>query len=581
MEVLRLCVISSLALGLLISTASGIGPGVELHLEYDSPLYPTVYHVIEGSVNGLQGVFHDSERALLTKDERFTVVIDIYSPTYSSRWNWYEFPAIFCFGDAATNCLKSAMNRSQTFRDPYLLRASSIERPIPFMVPFVNFTNITLPNGKSVPESGLVHPEFSSRNFTFHGASYDTTTGVLVGFSASSSQNVGKLANMKFTRKRNRLFPQPLTDCYFVEWAPDGCLPGLNILMKGWDMKRLKMASPRWLKFEKFPVNRDQRFMETIDIFEYGPKSFLVPRGVSIDTVAIASVPFSQVFKSVKETVKAELQSYGIKYKEESTETFQGSAKYDSYSKLYSASSYSSAISGMEYKLFQVRFRNSFNFKASQNWDDTFEKEFLELLESQNDAKAMDFFKEYGTHYVREAEMGGRKESLLSVSYCELTETDQKKADFEAKILIPYIGAHSVSSSAYYQRNLSDSDRKAIISGPFTTCRGGNSLNPAVCANDFLWRPTVLQMPYPTNLVLQPFYELTTNSSTQKWLQGKYKEYLVLDLEELREDLNKEAKCSTSTSGGVHHVTVSMFLFYGSLVFSWLLHMLALTSDFV
>ncbi|XP_068692206.1 uncharacterized protein [Montipora foliosa] len=575
----RLCVFSLLSLGLLISTASGNSPGVELLLEYDSPLYPTVYHVIKGSVNGIQGVFRDPERALLTKDDRFTVVLDISSPTYSSRSNWYEFPAIFCFGGATTNCLKSAMNGSQTFRDPYLLRASSIERPIPFMVPFVNFTNITLPNGKSVPESGLVHPEFSSRNFTFHGASYDTTTGVLLGFSASSSQNVGKLANLKFIRKRNKLFHQPLTDCYFVEWAPDGCLPGLNIVMKGWNMKHLKMANPRWLKFEKFPVNRDQRFMETIDISEYGLKSFLVPRGMSIDTVAIGSVPFSQVFKSVKETVKAELQSYGIKYKEESTETFQASAKYDRYSKLYSASSYSSAISGMEYRLFQVPFRNSFNFKASQNWDDTFKKEFLELLKSQNDAKAMDFFKEYGTHYVREAEMGGRKESLLSVSYCDLTKTDEKKADFEAEILIPYKGAHSVSSSAYYRRNLSESVREAIISGPFTTCRGGNSLNPAVCANDFLWRPTILQMPYPTNLALEPFYELTNDLSMQKWLQGKYKEYLVLDLKEVREDLNKEAKCSTS--GGVHHVNASMFLFSGSLVFSWLLHLLALTSDFV
>ena len=540
-----------------------------------------MYRVIEGSLNGIQGVFHDSKRALLTKDDLFTVVLDISYPKYSNRWSWYEFPAIFCFGDAVTSCLKSATSGSQTFRDPYLLRASSIETPTPFTVPFKDFKRIKLPNGRSPLESVLVHPEFSSRNFTFHGASYDTTTGVLVGFSGSSSQNVGKLANMKFTRKSNSLFHQPLTDCYFVEWAPDGCLPGLNILMKGWDMKRLKMANPRWLKFEKFPVNRDQRFIETIDIFEYGPKSYLVPRGVSIDTVAIGSVPFSHVFKSVKETIKAELHSYGIKYEEESTKTFQASAKYDNYTTLYSASSYSSAISGMEYKLFRVRFRNSFNFKASQNWDDTFKKEFLELLKSQNDAKAMDFFKEYGTHYVREAEMGGRKESLLSVSYCELAKTDQKKADFEAKILIPYKGAHSVSASAYYQRNLSDSDRKAIISGPFTTCRGGNSLNPAVCANDSLWHPTVLQMPYPTTLVLEPFYELTSNSSMQEWLQGKYKEYLVLNLEEkeLTQDLNTEAKCSTS--GGVHHVNVSMFLFSGSLVFSWLLHLLALTSDFV
>ena len=56
----------------------------------------------------------------------------------------------------------------------------------------------------------------------------------------------------------------------------------------------------------------------------------------------------------------------------------------------------------------------------------------------------MDFYKEYGTHYIREAEMGGRKESMLSVSYCDFENNEEKKAEFEAKLLIPYNGAHSV-----------------------------------------------------------------------------------------------------------------------------------------
>ena len=404
---------SSLLKRSIFNSASGAGHVVKLGLEYDSPLYPTVYHVVDGSLIGLHGVFHDS-KTQLEKGDRFTVVLDISSPIYSRQNNWYEFQAIFCFGDAATSCLKSAMNRTRTFRGPYLLKASSVEKPIPFMVPFQSFTNITLRNGKSVPEYGLVHPDFSSQNFTYYGASYDTSSGVLTGLSASSSQYVGKLADISFTRKRNRkLFPQPLTECYFVEWAPDGCLPGLNTLMKGWDMKRLKMTTPRWLKFSKFPVNKDEQYLESIDLIGHGPKTYLVPKGVSIESIATMSVPFSHVFRSVKENVKADLQSYGIKYKEESTGTFQASGKYERYSSLYSASKFSSAISGVEVKAFRVRFRNSFNFKGGSSWDDTFKNEFQALLKSRKEDQAMDFYKEYGTHYIREAEMGGRKESLL------------------------------------------------------------------------------------------------------------------------------------------------------------------------
>ena len=80
--------------------------------------------------------------------------------------------------------------------------------------------------------------------------------------------------------------------------------------------------------------------------------------------------------------------------------------------------------------------------------------------------------------------MGGQKESMLSVSYCEFENNEEKKAEFEAKLLIPYKGVHSVSPTFYYRNNLSESERKTIISGPFTTCRGGDSLNLNVCADD-------------------------------------------------------------------------------------------------
>ena len=571
---------SSLLKRIIFNSPSGAGRVVKLGLEYDSPLYPTVYYVVDGSLVGLHGVFHDSETQL-TKYDRFTVVLDISSPIYSRQNNWYEFRAIFCFGDAATSCLKSAMNRTRTFRGPYLLKASSVEKPIPFMVPFVNFTNITLPNGKSVPEYGLVHPDFSSNDFTYYGASYDTSSGVLMGISASSSQYVGKLADISFTRKRNNfeLFPQPLTECYFVEWAPDGCLPGLNTLMKGWDMKRLKMTTSSWLNFSKFPINKDEQYLKSINIIGHGPKTYLVPKGVSIDSIATVSVPFSHVFKSVEENVKADLQSYGIKYKEESTGIFQASGKYQTYGRLYSASKFSSAISGVEFKAFRVRFRNSFNFKGGSSWDDTFKNEFQALLKSKNKDQAMDFYKEYGTHYIREAEMGGRKESELSVSYCDFQNNEEKKARFEAKLLIPYKGVHSVSASFYYQNNLSESDRKTIISGPFTTCRGGDSLNLDVCVNDSKWRSTVLERPYPTTLLLEPFSVLTNDLTMQKWLQEMYKEYLLLDLEEskLTHELKTEAQCDTGgdeSSLGIKYVgaRISVFL-AASLVVTWpLLH---------
>ena len=99
-------------------------------------------------------------------------------------------------------------------------------------------------------------------------------------------------------------------------------------------MRRLKMSTTPWLKFKKCPVNQDQQYLQSIDIIGQGPKTYLVPKGVSIESIKTMSVPFAHIFKSVKENIKSELQSYGIKYKEESTGIFQGSAMYERYSKL-------------------------------------------------------------------------------------------------------------------------------------------------------------------------------------------------------------------------------------------------------
>ena len=159
-------------------------------------------------------------------------------------------------------------------------------------------------------------------------------------------------------------------------------------------MKLLQMSNPSWLKFKKFPLNPDKQYLGSIDIIGHGPKTYLIPKGVSIESIETMSVPFSHVFESVKENIKTVLKTYGIKYKEESTGIFQGSGTYKSYSKMYSASTFSSAISGVEVKAFRVRFRNSFNFKEGTSWDDTFRNEFQALLNSQDKDQAMDFYKE-------------------------------------------------------------------------------------------------------------------------------------------------------------------------------------------
>ena len=144
---------------------------------------------------------------------------------------WYETPAIFCFGDVASECLKKATNTSAQYRRPYLFRPTSLEKHIPFMVPFKNFTYIETPSGDTLPETGIVHPEFE--NLDYLGARYDSTSGELTTFHVERSSYVGKIASITFVRKKGQLEHQPLTDCYLAEWAPDGCVPGLVHFMKG------------------------------------------------------------------------------------------------------------------------------------------------------------------------------------------------------------------------------------------------------------------------------------------------------------------------------------------------------------
>ena len=267
---------------------------------------------------------------------------------------WYEIPALFCFGDVATKCLSRAMSSLANYRRPYIFRPTVSEKHIPLMIPFKNFTYVKISNGNTVPETGIVHPQFN--NFSHLGGRYDTTSGVLASFYLKVSTGAGKISDITFVRKKGQLRHQPLTECNLVEWAPDGCVPGLNNLMKGWDMKRLQIKAARWLKLDQFPLHRDEHYLENLDPFEKGRKSFLVPKELTLDTVATVSVPYSRIYSGVKEQLQATLRSFGLVYKEESTGAVQGSAKLESYSSYYSGSSFTSAVAGVNYRIFRARY---------------------------------------------------------------------------------------------------------------------------------------------------------------------------------------------------------------------------------
>ena len=71
------------------NSASGDGQVVKLALELDSPLYPTVYYVIDGSIIGIRHrVFQVSGKTQLEKNDHFTVVFNVSCPQLSRRYNW-------------------------------------------------------------------------------------------------------------------------------------------------------------------------------------------------------------------------------------------------------------------------------------------------------------------------------------------------------------------------------------------------------------------------------------------------------------------------------------------------------------
>ena len=175
------------------------------------------------------------------------------------------------------------------------------------------------------------------------------------------SSHVGKISSISFVRKINQLEHQPLTSCYLVEWAPDGCLPGLDRLMKGWDMKKLKTKPARWLKVPKFPLHKDTDYLQTLNFFEKGKKSFLVSRGLVLTSNDIGSHPYSHVYESVQAQVKGTLHSFGLGHsKEDVSGAVRGSAKVESYSKFFTGNSYASAVAGVDYKLYTARFEFDF-----------------------------------------------------------------------------------------------------------------------------------------------------------------------------------------------------------------------------
>ena len=125
-------------------------------------------------------------------------------------------------------------------------------------------------------------------------------------------------------------------------------------------------------------------------------------------------------------------------------------------------------------------FTSSFDFGDSANWGDHFKRDLTAILKSRDSSKAMDFFNDYGTHYIKEAVMGGRKESVFIVDYCSLEETSTFKIDFEANLLLMYKGIHNISMDAVYKNTMDEKEKKVVKSGPTTTCIGGNTLNRKV-----------------------------------------------------------------------------------------------------
>ena len=243
---------------------------------------------------------------------------------------------------------------AKKFRRPYLFIPTGNDKPVPFMVPFKNFTysRKVTQNGNRLPETGIMHPDFN--NFSHFGASYDRTYGELTTFHVRNSPD-GGISDITFAKKKGQLEHQAQIECYLLQWATDGCMPGLSYLMKGWDMKKLKMRSSRWLKDIDFPHYRNEDYLQTLHYFGKESKSFLVPKGLSLENVDTAFNPYSRVYGSVKEQAKGTVSSFGLVYREEASGAVQGLSKVKSYSQLFAGGSHGSAVAGVNYKLFRAR----------------------------------------------------------------------------------------------------------------------------------------------------------------------------------------------------------------------------------
>jgi hypothetical protein len=526
---------------MLVSFLAVIIDGPTLHFYYDSPLHPTVYKVVKGSLTGVQKAFDDLTHNTIAKNDQFTVVLDDSSPIYNEQRQWYEIPAIFCYGGNIEECMK----KKRSFGKPYLVRPLSVETPVPFMVPFSKLSNITLPDGKTVFEAGTVHPHF--KTFNVNGAKYDSSSGILVSFSAESSQQAGPISGIIFARQTGRVLkPQPLIQCHFVEWSTDGCVPGLNHMMFGYDFKSMETAGRPWLKPVEFPGKRDEKYLQTLHILGIGQKNYLVFKEMTLKKVSPIANPFSYLFESVEEQLKTSLKSVGVTY---AKGTFLGSGKYKSLSKYYSKQSYTAAMSGVEYRFFRATMASSY-LTDETNWDDDFKKKWKSIFDQSKRGNAMAFFREYGTHYIVEAVLGGRQETVFIVNYCEISKEKARKIAFEAELKKPYqFNANGVSVETNYKEMLKHLSKNIFISGPQTTCIGGDSMDLDICYDITLWRPTVLTSPFPVRMTLRPFYSFVKDYEDRLWMEKMFQEYLKTDLDEVKinHDIQLKVKCTAQT----------------------------------
>ena len=126
------------------------------------------------------------------------------------------------------------------------------------------------------------------------------------------------------------------------------------------------------------------------------------------------------------------------------------------------------------------RYLNSFRFRGKANWDDNFKRDLNAIFSGRKSSRAMDFFSDYGTHLIKEAVMGGRKESVFSVDYCSLEKSSSRKASFEGELKLMYKGIHDMPMHFVCVETMTKAVKDRVVSGPSTTCLGGNSLTVEV-----------------------------------------------------------------------------------------------------